>query len=895
MSLLNRVLRVGEGRRMKSLEDATRSVNALEDEMTPLSDEELRDRYQGLREQVQARVADGDDLEKAMRDVQAECFAIVREAGSRALNMRHFDVQIMGGYALGDGMIAEMKTGEGKTLVATLAVCFRALAGRGVHLVTVNDYLARRDAEWMGPLYRALGVTVGVVQANMPHDARQAAYQCDVTYGTNSEFGFDYLRDNLAVDKDGTVQRGHYFAIVDEVDSILIDEARTPLIISGQPEESAGTYYEFARIAKRLSIPDDYEIDEKRKTVSPTEDGVHKVEKALGVDNLYAPGNGQLVNHLIQSLRAEAHYKRDVDYVVQNGEVKIVDEFTGRIMEGRRWSEGLHQAVEAKEGVKIEAENITVATVTIQNYFRMYERLAGMTGTAATEANEFGEIYKLEVVSIPTNVPMIRKDQNDVVYKTKGEKFAAVVDDIAERHQTGQPVLVGTISIEVSEMLAEQLVARGVPHNVLNAKQHEREAMIIQDAGQKGAVTIATNMAGRGVDIKLGEGVPEVGGLYVLGTERHESRRIDNQLRGRSGRQGDAGETRFYLSAEDDVVRLFAGDRIYKILDRLKVPEGEPIEHSMLTNRIEGAQRRVEEHNFEIRKNVIKYDDVLNTQRGVVYGQRHRVLNGEDISDLIREWIDETVWSIVEAHTDEGYAEEWDLEGMMAGLRGIYPVSFTLEDLGDPQSVSKEDLLDRVAADAQQQYEAKEAIFSRIDPSNPDLLRHAERFYLLQSIDQHWRQHLDDMDYLEKGIGLRGLAQKDPLVEYRTEGHAMFADMMVRVQEEVVANLFHLKLEVADGASGSSQVLDVFDPAHAHALETLIAQHEEAASLAATAGVGAGMGGGFLDSGYDDEEPGEPLEFIPEPVEQRRVEQVVGRNDPCWCGSGKKFKRCHGA
>ena len=618
-------------------------------------------------------------------------------------------------------------------------------------------------------------MTVGVIQANMPHEQRQAAYQCDVTYGTNSEFGFDYLRDNLAVDTEGTVQRGHYYAIVDEVDSILIDEARTPLIISGQPEESAGTYYEFARIAKRLTIPEDYEIDEKRKTVSPTEDGVHKVEKALGVENLYAPGNGQLVNHLIQSLRAESHYKRDVDYVVQNGEVKIVDEFTGRIMEGRRWSEGLHQAIEAKEGVKIEAENITVATVTIQNYFRMYERLAGMTGTAATEANEFGEIYSLEVVSIPTNVPMVRKDQNDVVFKTKGEKFDAVVDDIADRHTAGQPVLVGTISIEISEMLSEQLVGRGVPHNVLNAKQHEREAMIIQDAGQKGAVTIATNMAGRGVDIKLGDGVPEAGGLYVLGTERHESRRIDNQLRGRSGRQGDPGETRFYLSAEDDVVRLFAGDRIYKILDRLKVPEGEPIEHSMLTNRIEGAQRRVEEHNFEIRKNVIKYDDVLNIQRGVVYEQRHRVLNGEDISDLIREWIDETVWSIVEAHTMEGFSEEWDFDGMMVGLRGVYPVSFTLDELGDRESIVKEELLDRVAADAQAQYEAKEAIFSRIDPSNPDLLRHAERFYLLQSIDQHWRQHLDDMDYLEKGIGLRGLAQKDPLVEYRTEGHAMFA------------------------------------------------------------------------------------------------------------------------
>jgi preprotein translocase subunit SecA len=885
MSLLNRVLRVGEGRRLKALEEAARTVNSLEDSITPLSDEELRVRYGQLRDQVRERIDAGEDPEKALRDVQAETFGVVREAGWRALGMRHFDVQIMGGYTLGDGTIAEMKTGEGKTLVATLALCFRALAGRGTHLVTVNDYLAKRDAEWMGPLYRMLGVTVGVIQSNMPQDARKAAYECDITYGTNSEFGFDYLRDNLAVDAGGTVQRGHYYAIVDEVDSILIDEARTPLIISGQPEEAAGTYYEFARIAKRLTIPADYEVDEKRKTVSPSEDGVHKVEKALGVENLYAPGNGQLVNHLIQSLKAESLYKRDVEYVVQDGEVKIVDEFTGRIMEGRRWSEGLHQAVEAKEGVKIEAENITVATVTIQNYFRMYERLAGMTGTASTEANEFGEIYKLEVVSIPTNVPMIRNDQNDVVFKTKGEKFAAVVDDIAERHQKGQPVLVGTISIEISEMLADQLVEKGVPHNVLNAKQHEREAEIIVDAGQPGAVTIATNMAGRGVDIKLGEGVPDLGGLYVLGTERHESRRIDNQLRGRSGRQGDPGETRFYLSAEDDVVRLFAGDRIYKILDRLKVPEGEPIEHSMLTNRIEGAQKRVEEHNFEIRKNVLKYDDVLNIQRGVVYEQRHRVLNGEDISDLIREWMDETVWSIVEAHSDESFSEEWDLDGMMVGLRGVYPVSFTLADLGNPESITKDDLLDRVAADAQHAYEAKEATVSRIAP---DLMRQAERFYLLQSIDQHWRQHLDDMEYLREGIHLRGLAQKDPLVEYRTEGHAMFSDMMVRVQEEVVSNLFHFVVEVEGpkGADGPTAVIDAFDPDRGGPLlEGLIAQHEEHSALADA------RSGGYVTNG----EVEEPIEILPEPVEQRRVEIEVGRNDPCWCGSGKKFKRCHGA
>jgi preprotein translocase subunit SecA len=879
-NLLNRVLRLGEGRRLKGLEEATRLVNSLEPEISALSDLELRGRYAALRDGVRERVDAGEDPEKPLRDVQAECFALVREAGKRSLQMRHFDVQIMGGYTLGDGMIAEMKTGEGKTLVATLAVCFRALAGLGVHLVTVNDYLARRDATWMMPLYDLLGVSVGVIQTNMSHDARRAAYRCDVTYGTNSEFGFDYLRDNLAVEAGHTVQRGHYFAIVDEVDSILIDEARTPLIISGQPEEAAGTYYEFARIAKRLTIPEDYEVDEKRKTVSPTEVGVHKVEEALGIDNLYAPGNGQLVNHLIQSLKAESLYKRDVEYLIQDGEVHIIDEFTGRAMLGRRWSEGLHQAVEAKEGVKIEAENITVATVTIQNYFRMYERLAGMTGTAATEANEFAEIYKLEVVSIPTNVAMVRKDQNDVVFKTRGEKFNAVIDDIAERHASGQPVLVGTISVEVSEMLSKQLLEKGVPHNVLNAKQHDREAEIIVDAGQRGAVTIATNMAGRGVDIKLGEGIVELGGLYVLGTERHESRRIDNQLRGRSGRQGDPGETRFYLSAEDDVVRLFAGDRIYRILDRLRVPEGEPIEHGMLTSRIEGAQKRVEEHNFEIRKNVLKYDDVLNTQRGVVYEQRHRVLAGEDISDLIREWIDETVWAIVDAHTDQSFSEEWDLDGMMVGLRAVYPVSFALDDLGDPETVAKEDLLDRVAADAQAAYERKDQIVGRLEP---DLMRRAERMFLLQSIDSHWRQHLDDMQYLREGIHLRGLAQKDPLVEYRTEGHAMFSVMMAKVQEEVVASLFRFTIQV-EGPDGREALLDAFDPASLHEIDGLVAKHDEHSALDDARHGGAENG-----------EATQPIEMLPEPVEQRRVEQIVGRNDPCWCGSGKKFKRCHGA
>ncbi|MGA0122933.1 MAG: preprotein translocase subunit SecA [Gaiellales bacterium] len=839
--LFNRILRVGEGRRLRELEGIVRDTNAFAEDAAALSDEGLRERYHELRALFAAEVGDDPDhdaVEKALTGFEPEVYALAREAGARAMGMRHFDVQVIGGACLHRGMIAEMRTGEGKTLVATLPVCLNGLTGRGMHLVTVNDYLARRDADWMSPLYEMLGVTVGVIQAGMDPAARRAAYACDVTYGTNSEFGFDYLRDNLAVELEHTVQRGHAFAVVDEVDSILIDEARTPLIISGQPEEAPETYYSFAKVAKGLRIPDDYEIDEKRKTVAPTEDGIHKVERALGIDNLYAPGNGQLVNHLVQSLKAQSLYKRDVDYVVVDGQVKIVDEFTGRIMEGRRWSEGLHQAVEAKEGVRIEAENITVATVTIQNYFRMYEKLAGMTGTAATEANEFAEIYKLEVVSIPTNREMVRLDRDDLIFKTKEEKFEAVIDDIAGRHAEGQPVLVGTIDIETSEQLSGLLTKRGIPHDVLNAKQHEREAEIIVNAGQRGAVTIATNMAGRGVDIKLGEGVAELGGLYVLGTERHESRRIDNQLRGRSGRQGDPGETRFYLSAEDEVVRLFAGDRIYKILDRLGPPEGEPIEHKLLSRQIEGAQKKVEEHNFEIRKNVLKYDDVLNKQREVVYGQRREVLEGADISELVAEWVDESVEEMVEAHfagsaepefRDDGEAVAADAadrttEELIVGLRSLYPVSFTADELGPADELVLDDMIDRAVADAATAYERKERVLATIDP---DLMRRAERFYLLQTIDTRWREHLDNMDYLRDGIHLRGLAQKDPVVEYRTEGHAMFQEMMGEVREEVVRGLFQFVIEV-DGPDGRA-VLDPFQVEED--LDQLIAQHEDVSAF----------------------------------------------------------------
>ena len=656
MSVFQKILRAGEGRTLKRLHERVHEINALEDEIAALSDDALRAKTEEFRE----RFDQGEDLD----DLLPEAFACVREAAKRTLGMRHFDVQLIGGMVLHEGRIAEMKTGEGKTLVATLPLFLNALAGVNVQLVTVNDYLAKRDAEWMGPVYEALGMSVGIIQSEMPDDYeqtnRRAAYACDITYGTNSEFGFDYLRDNMAVELTQTVQRGHWYAIVDEVDSILIDEARTPLIISGQPEQAADTYYSFASAVAALELGTDYEVDEKFHTAAPTEDGVTKVERAIGVENLYAPENGQLVNHLIQAIKAKELYKRDDEYVIMDGEVKIVDEFTGRIMEGRRWSEGLHQAVEAKEGVRIQEENVTVATVTIQNYFRMYEKLAGMTGTALTEANEFHEIYGLEVVPIPTHRPMVRDDRNDQIYRTKEEKFSAVVDDIVERHAIGQPVLVGTISVEVSEHLSHLLERRGVPHEVLNAKNHEREALIIQNAGERGAVTIATNMAGRGVDIKLADGVSDIGGLYVLGTERHESRRIDNQLRGRSGRQGDPGESRFYLSAQDEVIRLFAGERIYKILDsRFGPPDGEPIEAKMLTNKIEGAQKKVEEFHFVNRKNVVKYDDVMNEQRKQVYATRRGILEGGDLREILVDgseeqpgWIEQVIEAAVAAHTE---------------------------------------------------------------------------------------------------------------------------------------------------------------------------------------------------------------------------------------------------
>ena len=695
---------MGEGRRLKRLAEQAAYIGTLEPDFEKLTDDELR----GKTAEFKQRLENGESLE----DLIFEAYAAVREAFRRTIGVRLFDVQLMGGIVLHEGDIAEMKTGEGKTFVAVQPLYLNGLAGRGVHLVTVNDYLAKRDAEWTRPVYEKLGSSVGSIQNLMPFAERREAYACDVTYGTNSEFGFDYLRDNMAVSLDNVVQRSHAYAIVDEVDSILVDEARTPLIISGEPETAAATYYQFARVVKDLDGAPatrktakgldetelsgaDYLYDEKFKTVSPAQSTIEKVERAIGIDNLYDPRNVSLVNHLMQALKAQSLYKRDVDYVVQEGEVKIVDEFTGRIMEGRRWSEGLHQAIEAKEGMRIREENVTLATITLQNYFRLYEKLAGMTGTAKTEEKEFVEIYNLHVVEIPTNQPVARLDENDYIFKTPEAKFAAVLDDIVERHEDGQPVLVGTIAVETSEYLSELLKRKGIPHNVLNAKEHEREGEIIKDAGQRGAVTIATNMAGRGVDIKLGEGVLELGGLYVLGTERHEARRIDNQLRGRSGRQGDPGETRFYLSGQDDLVRLFAGDRIYNIMNRFKIPDDQPMEASILSKQIENAQKKVEEQNFVARKNVLKYDDVMNTQRMVIYEQRRRVLEGEDLSDEVREWIRETVETTVTQFTDSEFAEDWDLEGLVTAMQSLYGTDITVEELREEIDVTDREALSR--------------------------------------------------------------------------------------------------------------------------------------------------------------------------------------------------------
>jgi preprotein translocase subunit SecA len=951
MSLLDRALRIGESKKFKNFEKRVARINDFEPELELDDDDELRARADALRE----RARGGEDLSELL----PESFALTREAAKRTLGQRHFDVQLIGGMVLHDGSIAEMRTGEGKTLTATLPVVLNSLAGEGVHLVTVNDYLARRDAEWMRPVYELLGVSVGVVQSDERDEEKHAAYAADVTYGTNSEFGFDYLRDNLATSLEEQYQRSHSFAIVDEVDNILIDEARTPLIISGQPEQAADVYYKFATLAKRMvpgKKPDglegkskeyeadfDFEPDEKHKTVAVTERGVEKAERFMGIENLYLAEHGNLVNHLIQSLKAEALYKRDVDYAVIDGEVKIIDEFTGRILEGRRWSEGLHQAVEAKEGVPIQEENQTVATITYQNYFRRYDKLGGMTGTALTEATEFMKIYELQVVEVPTNQPMVRKDKNDQIYKTKDGKWAAVVSEITARHEAGQPVLVGTISVEVSELLSAQLEEKGIEHAVLNAKpEHaEREGEIIAEAGRPGAVTIATNMAGRGVDIKLGgnaehqthqqllglglepesddwdeewnalfpkieakveedqQKVKDSGGLFILGTERHESRRIDNQLRGRSGRQGDPGESRFYLSAEDDLVRLFAGDRIYRILDRLG-PTGEsgeeqPIEAGMLSKQIENAQKKVEEQNFLIRKRVLEYDDVMNQQREIIYEIRDRILKGEDMSQTARTQIADAIERMTDEYLVGDFVEEWDIDALLTQIEQIYPVAIAPEDL-DPNALERSALIGELREDVIKAYDERE------QELGPELMRQLERFILLQIIDDRWREHLHDMDYLREGIHLRGFAQEEPLVAYKNEGFGMFITLVNSIWEEFGRYIFNVEVEVEGGNGDQAQTPAQAWGTGSSSSSTANFQYQGGRPEDQPSALQAAAAGALpltaADVAASPEANGAPEDAAAAiNVETRRLDEheQIGRNDPCWCGSGKKFKKCHGA
>jgi preprotein translocase subunit SecA len=838
--VLSKLLRLGEGRMVKRLRGVADYVNTLSDDVEKLSDAELRAKTDEFR----ARVADGAKLD----DMMPEAFAVAREAAWRVLSQRHFDVQVMGGAALHFGNVAEMKTGEGKTLTCVLPAYLNALAGNGVHVVTVNDYLARRDSEWMGRVHRFLGLEVGVILSGLTSDERRAAYAADITYGTNNEFGFDYLRDNMAHSLEDLVQRGHNYAIVDEVDSILIDEARTPLIISGPADGASHWYTEFARLSPMMEKDVHYEVDIRKRTVGVHELGVEFVEDQLGIENLYAAANSPLVSYLNNCLKAKELFSRDKDYIVRDGEVIIVDEFTGRVLVGRRYNEGMHQAIEAKEKVEIKAENQTLATITLQNYFRLYDKLAGMTGTAETEAAELHEIYKLGVIQIPTNRSMVRKDQTDLIYKTEEAKYIAVVDDISERHEIGQPVLIGTTSVERSEYLSRQLAKRGVPHNVLNAKFHEQEAAIVAEAGRSGAVTVATNMAGRGTDVVLGgnvdflldlrlrdrgldpvetpeeyeaawhedlptvkaeataeaEDVVAAGGLYVLGTERHESRRIDNQLRGRSGRQGDPGESRFYLSLGDELMKRFNGATLESLLTRLNLPDDVPIEAKMVTRAIKSAQTQVEQQNFEIRKNVLKYDEVMNQQRKVIYEERRRILEGEDLAQQSHDMLVDVVTAYVNGATAEGYAEDWDLEALWGALRTLYPVGIDHHELIDSEAVgeagelSREELLDLLIADAEKAYAKRESGIEAM--AGPDAMRQLERNVLLNVLDRKWREHLYEMDYLKEGIGLRAMAQRDPLVEYQREGYDMFIGMLDGLKEESVGFLFNVQVEAAPQA-----------------------------------------------------------------------------------------------
>ena len=888
-AILDKILRAGEGRALKQLEKIVVEVNALEERFVAMSDDELR----AMTPVLKQRYVDGTDLDELL----PEAFALVREASKRTLGQRHYDVQLMGGAALHRGNIAEMRTGEGKTLVATLPSYLNALTGLGVHIITTNDYLAERDSEWMGRIHRFLGLKVGVILASMTPQERREQYGADITYGTNNEFGFDYLRDNMAWNLNDCVQRGHYFAIVDEVDSILIDEARTPLIISGPADKATKWYVEFANIVSRLNRGEHYEVDEKKRTTGILDAGVTRVEELLKIENLYESANTPLIGYLNNALKAKELYKRDRDYVIMNGELLIVDEHTGRVLSGRRYSEGLHQALEAKERVEIKDENQTLATITLQNYFRMYDKLGGMTGTAMTEAAEFMQIYKLGVIPIPTNREMIRRDQADLVYKTEAAKFEAVAIDIIERHRKGQPVLIGTVSVEKSEYLSQVLRRNGVPHEVLNAKQHEREAAIIARAGTIGAVTVATNMAGRGTDIMLG-GNPEfmadfelqrrgispvenaaeyeaqwpaelarqksavaeehdkvvaLGGLYVLGTERHESRRIDNQLRGRSGRQGDPGESRFYLSLQDELMRRFNSALVERFLTAAGIPEDTPIESKMVSNAIKSAQTQVEAQNFEMRKNVLKYDDVMNRQREVIYAERREVLEGADIQEQIRVFIEDTIRGYVNGATAEGYPEEWDLDQLWTVLKAVYPISFTVAQLetevGGRTGLDQDFLSQRIVTDIFEAYERRE------NELGSQVLRELERKILLSVLDRKWREHLYEMDYLQEGIGLRAMAQRDPLVEYQKEGYDLFSAMIEAMKEEVVGFLFNVEVKVEEKSVAAKGV----EPSRPENLRYSAPSETGEVSAASS------------NSGN------------------------VARNAPCPCGSGKKYKRCHGA
>ncbi len=835
--LLLKVFGSKNERMLKQYTPVVDLINQIEPKMRAMSDGELS----GLTDQLKKRCRDGETLD----DLLPEAFAVVREASRRTLNMRHFDVQLMGGMVLHHGNIAEMKTGEGKTLVAPLAAYLNSLTGKGVHIVTVNDYLARRDSEWMGKVFSFLGMTVDAIVHGLDEKERKAAYNADITYGTNNEFGFDYLRDNMKFAKELLVQRELNFAIVDEVDSILVDEARTPLIISGPAEKSTHLYYDVNNIIPSLRPEEHYTIDEKARSAALTDEGVAKAEQLLNVENLYDSRHIDLLHHVNQALKAHTLFKRDVDYIVKDGEVIIVDEFTGRLMPGRRYSEGLHQALEAKEKVKIENENQTLATITFQNYFRMYEKLAGMTGTAETEAAEFKKIYDLDVVVVPTNEPMIRVDHPDMIYRTRREKFEAVLDEIVELNRTGQPVLVGTVSIDVSEELSQKLKKRGVKHNVLNAKNHEAEAEVISNAGQKAAVTISTNMAGRGTDIVLGEGVTELGGLHVLGTERHESRRIDNQLRGRSGRQGDPGSSRFYLSLEDDLLRIFGGERISNIMSRLGMQEGEPIEHRMISKAIENAQSKVEGHNFEIRKQLLDFDDVMNQQREIIYRQRTQALSDESLKPVIESWISELSDNIAWTHADEKLPpEEWNLKGLSDAVYTQFNFKLNV----DPDALGEADIekLSQMIQDsAQSMYNGKEARIGATD------FRQIERYIMLQTVDNLWKDHLLSMDHLKEGIGLRGYAQQDPKIIYKKEAFEMFQEMIMRIREETVKIL--LRIQIAEPEA----VNDIARPQD----RPMVFSHG-----------------------------GESVKKKP----VKRAADKVGRNDPCPCGSGKKYKKCCG-